>query len=254
MTRYAFGRVSDTGALTTRPAPHLSPRSSSSLYYRYIFKLANKDLSMVHCMIPLGSCTMKLNATAEMIPITWPEVNRMHPFAPLDQARGYAALTETNQRVTLHRSTTPISYPRLPILPQVRRAHHVPRGHPLRDHRLPRHVPAAQLGRERRVRRPPLDPRVPGVEGRGRARRLPDPRLGPRHQPGVGGDGGHADRGDRLRRRGQRRHGRPQGEGGEARRQGVASPTPPPTPDLTLTATPTSHPTCYHLAPRSSRR
>merc|ERR1719478_97676 len=59
---------------------------------RYIFKLANKDLSMVHCMIPLGSCTMKLNATAEMIPITWPEVNRMHPFAPLDQAKGYAEL------------------------------------------------------------------------------------------------------------------------------------------------------------------
>ena len=47
---------------------------------------------MVHCMIPLGSCTMKLNATAEMIPITWPEVNRMHPFAPLDQAKGYAEL------------------------------------------------------------------------------------------------------------------------------------------------------------------
>ena len=70
MTRYAFGRVSDTGALTTRPPRTSHPAPPSSLYYRYIFKLANKDLSMVHCMIPLGSCTMKLNATAEMIPIT----------------------------------------------------------------------------------------------------------------------------------------------------------------------------------------
>ena len=60
---------------TQGPSPRARPRTShpappSSLYYRYIFKLANKDLSMVHCMIPLGSCTMKLNATAEMIPIT----------------------------------------------------------------------------------------------------------------------------------------------------------------------------------------
>ena len=48
---------------------------------RYIFKLAQRDISLVHCMIPLGSCTMKLNATAEMMPITWPELNRIHPSA-----------------------------------------------------------------------------------------------------------------------------------------------------------------------------
>merc|ERR1719326_372322 len=59
---------------------------------RYIFKLANKDLSLVHCMIPLGSCTMKLNATAQMIPVTWPTIGRIHPFAPLDQATGYKEL------------------------------------------------------------------------------------------------------------------------------------------------------------------
>ncbi len=56
---------------------------------RYIFKLQNRDLSLAHSMIPLGSCTMKLNATSEMIPVTWPEFGRIHPFAPLDQTKGY---------------------------------------------------------------------------------------------------------------------------------------------------------------------
>lgn len=56
---------------------------------RYIKKLENKDLSMVHSMISLGSCTMKLNATAEMIPVTWPELGQIHPFAPADQTAGY---------------------------------------------------------------------------------------------------------------------------------------------------------------------
>ena len=56
---------------------------------RYIKRLENKDLSLVHSMISLGSCTMKLNATAEMIPVTWPEFGRMHPFAPMEQAAGY---------------------------------------------------------------------------------------------------------------------------------------------------------------------
>jgi glycine dehydrogenase len=56
---------------------------------RYIKKLENKDLSMVHSMISLGSCTMKLNATSEMIPVTWPEIGQLHPFAPADQTKGY---------------------------------------------------------------------------------------------------------------------------------------------------------------------
>lgn len=56
---------------------------------RYIRKLEGKDLSLNHSMISLGSCTMKLNATAEMIPVTWPEFGSMHPFAPMDQAQGY---------------------------------------------------------------------------------------------------------------------------------------------------------------------
>ncbi len=59
---------------------------------RYMKRLENKDLSLVHSMISLGSCTMKLNATTEMIPVTWPEFGNIHPFAPEDQVTGYQTL------------------------------------------------------------------------------------------------------------------------------------------------------------------
>ncbi|MFM6948786.1 MAG: aminomethyl-transferring glycine dehydrogenase [Aquirufa sp.] len=59
---------------------------------RYLKSLENKDLSMVHSMISLGSCTMKLNATTEMIPVTWPELGKIHPFAPGYQTKGYQRL------------------------------------------------------------------------------------------------------------------------------------------------------------------
>jgi len=59
---------------------------------RYMKRLENKDLSLVHSMISLGSCTMKLNATTEMIPVTWPEFGAIHPFAPKDQTAGYKVL------------------------------------------------------------------------------------------------------------------------------------------------------------------
>lgn len=67
---------------------------------RYIKRLEAKDLSLVHSMISLGSCTMKLNATAEMIPVTWPEFGQLHPFAPIDQTEGYQELF-TNLRTWL---------------------------------------------------------------------------------------------------------------------------------------------------------
>ncbi|MGA3007930.1 MAG: aminomethyl-transferring glycine dehydrogenase, partial [Opitutaceae bacterium] len=61
---------------------------------RYIKRLEAKDLSLCHSMISLGSCTMKLNATTEMLPVTWPEFGALHPFAPIEQARGYQKLFE----------------------------------------------------------------------------------------------------------------------------------------------------------------
>jgi glycine dehydrogenase len=61
---------------------------------RYLKRLENRDLSLVHAMIPLGSCTMKLNATSEMTPITWPEFARIHPFAPRDQVAGYRQMID----------------------------------------------------------------------------------------------------------------------------------------------------------------
>ena len=61
-------------------------------FLRYLNRLQSRDLSLVHAMIPLGSCTMKLNATAEMLPVTWPEFSRIHPFAPAEQTTGYSRL------------------------------------------------------------------------------------------------------------------------------------------------------------------
>ncbi len=65
---------------------------------RYLRRLADKDLALDRTMIPLGSCTMKLNATSEMVPITWPEFADLHPYAPSDQAAGYRDLTDDLER------------------------------------------------------------------------------------------------------------------------------------------------------------
>ena len=72
--------------------PVFNSHHSETQLLRYIHHLQSKDLSLTHSMIPLGSCTMKLNATTEMIPISWPEFSSIHPFVPVEQAQGYATL------------------------------------------------------------------------------------------------------------------------------------------------------------------
>ena len=133
-------------------------------------RLQARDLSLAHSMIPLGSCTMKLNATAEMIPVTWPELGKLHPFAPADQARGYHELFAELERwlaeitgfaaVSLQPNSG--AQGEYAGLLTIRAYHHEPR------------------------RRPP--------------RRLPHPGLRPRHEPGERGHGRLQGGGRRLRR------------------------------------------------------
>ena len=74
--------------------PVFNTHHSETEMLRYLKQLENKDLALNQAMIPLGSCTMKLNATSEMIPITWPEFANLHPFAPREQAQGYRLMIE----------------------------------------------------------------------------------------------------------------------------------------------------------------
>ncbi|MDA1082076.1 MAG: aminomethyl-transferring glycine dehydrogenase [Gemmatimonadetes bacterium] len=85
-------RFARASAFCTHPV--FNTHRSETDFQRYVRRLESKDLSLVHSMIALGSCTMKLNAAAEMFPVTWPEVGALHPFAPPAQAKGYAALFE----------------------------------------------------------------------------------------------------------------------------------------------------------------
>ena len=83
-------RFARTSAFLTHPV--FNTHHSETEMLRYMRMLESRDLSLTHSMIPLGSCTMKLNATAEMIPVTWPEFSRLHPFVPVEQAQGYREL------------------------------------------------------------------------------------------------------------------------------------------------------------------
>jgi glycine dehydrogenase len=85
-----FGTFARTTPFLTHPVFNRYHTEHEML--RYIKRLEAKDLSLTTSMIPLGSCTMKLNATAEMLPLTWPEIGRLHPFAPREQTGGYQTL------------------------------------------------------------------------------------------------------------------------------------------------------------------
>lgn len=79
-------QFSRTSSFLTHPV--FNSHHSESELLRYIHSLQNKDITLAHSMIPLGSCTMKLNATTELVPVSWPEINKLHPFAPLSQTTG----------------------------------------------------------------------------------------------------------------------------------------------------------------------
>jgi glycine dehydrogenase len=78
--------------------PTFNKYQSETELLRYITRLQSKDLSLAQAMIPLGSCTMKLNATSEMVPVTWAEFGQIHPFAPVEQAQGYQILFDDLER------------------------------------------------------------------------------------------------------------------------------------------------------------
>ncbi|MEI6871864.1 MAG: aminomethyl-transferring glycine dehydrogenase subunit GcvPA, partial [Verrucomicrobiota bacterium] len=94
---FAMDALSDAALLETRTSaflehPVFHKHHTETEMLRYIRSLEAKDISLVHSMIALGSCTMKLNATSEMLPVSWPEFSGLHPFCPPAQAAGYAAL------------------------------------------------------------------------------------------------------------------------------------------------------------------
>ena len=121
--------VRRTDEFLTQPVFHRYHSEHEML--RYLRRLADRDLALDRTMIPLGSCTMKLNATAEMVPITWPEFADIHPFAPDDQTAGYRAMIAELEAGAG------------------------------RDHRLRRGQPAAERRQPGRVRRAAGHPRLP---------------------------------------------------------------------------------------------
>ncbi len=162
---------------------------SETQMLRYLRRLSARDYALDRGMIPLGSCTMKLNATTEMEPVSLPGFADLHPFAPAEDAEGYRELVDAA------------------------------RGLAGRGHRLRPGLDPAQRRLAGRAGRAAGDPRLPPRERRHRPRRLPDPELGARHQRRVGGDGRDAGRGGQGRRRRVGRPRRPARPVREARRR-----------------------------------
>ena len=159
---------------------------------RYLRRLADSDMALDRGMIPLGSCTMKLNATTEMAAVTWPDFAEIHPFAPLDQAAGYVTMIRD-----LERWLTEITgYAGVSVQPNA--------------------GSQGELAGLLAIRAYHRDHAVPGAAARDT---VPDPVLGARHERGERRDGGHEGRRRRVRRRRQRRPRRPGRQGAGERRR-----------------------------------
>ena len=131
---------------------------------RYLRRLQDKDIALDRSMIPLGSCTMKLNATTEMEPITWPEFAQIHPFAPLEQARGYLELIGELESWLAEMT----GYAKVSVQPNAGSQGELAGLLAVHGYHASR--------------------------GEGGAEHLPDPLLGARHQRRERGDGGDARR------------------------------------------------------------
>ena len=161
---------------------------------RYLRRLADRDLALDRTMIPLGSCTMKLNATAEMIPITWPELAAHPPVRPgRDQADGYLALIAELEAMLVAIT----GYDAVSLQPNAGSQGELAGLLAIRAYHRSR--------------------------GDDDSARLPHPVVGPRHQRRVGGHGRAGGRGGGLRRRRQRRPRRPAGQGRRRRRPRLAA-------------------------------
>ena len=131
---------------------------------RYIRSLERKDIGLDTSMIPLGSCTMKLNAASEMLPITWPEFGKLHPFAPVDQAEGYQQIFSELEAMLCEIT----GFAAVSLQPN--------------------------SGAQGEFAGLMVIRAVPPRARRHASRRRADPGVGARHQPGERGDGRHARR------------------------------------------------------------
>ena len=153
------------------PHPVFNTHHSETEMLRYIYHLQSKDLGLVHAMIPLGSCTMKLNSTSSMMPLTWPEFANVHPFAPKDQVQGYEQLIKARNCLYCDAREYVLT------------ANSGIGVRPLQDHRLPCMLSPAQLWSGRRVRWPFSHPGLPRISWRGPPRHLSHSRQRSRNEP-----------------------------------------------------------------------